>query len=192
MRLAVGIFGAEIILKQEDMIGSIIGAGLKIGGSIFGGITMSKAIKKAKAGIEQQKQKNQNWFDQRYNEDATQRADAQALLARTEENIKNRNLAAAGSQAVMGGTDESVAAQKAANNAALAQTASAINETADARKDQIEQQYRAKDNELQDKLNNLELQKAQQTASAVQGLAGAASDISGAFGSTAKTASTKS
>lgn len=167
------------------MIGSIIGAGLKIGGSIFGGITMSKAIKKAKEGIEQQKQKNQNWFDQRYNEDATQRADAQALLARTEENIKNRNLAAAGSQAVMGGTDESVAAQKAANNAALAQTASAINEKADARKDQIEQQYRAKDDELQEKLNNLQLQKAQQTAAAVQGLSGAASDISGAFGSTA-------
>ena len=89
------------------LIGSAIGAA----GSIFGGISASKAMKKIKSNVEAQRQKNQNWYDRRYNEDYTQRADAQRILTQTEESIKNRNKQAAGIQAVMGGTDESVAAR---------------------------------------------------------------------------------
>lgn len=98
----------------------LIGAAVGAAGSIFGGIAASKAIKKQKRMIQSQLKENQDWYDRRYNEDATQKADAQALLTQTEESIKNRNRAAAGAQAVMGGTDESVAAAKAANNKALA------------------------------------------------------------------------
>ena len=163
------------------MIGAAIGAGLKIGGSIFGGIKMSKAIKKMKAQIGEQMKENQNWYDRRYNEDATQRADAQALLTRTEESLKNRNAAAAGAQAVMGGTEESVAVAKEANNKALADVTTNIAVNADARKDQIEQQYMSKKNELQDKLNNLTMQGAQNTAAAVKGVSDAADGIAGIF-----------
>lgn len=161
------------------MIGAAIGAGLKIGGSIFGGIKMSKAIKKMKAQINNQLKDNQNWYDRRYNEDATQRADAQALLTRTEESIRNRNAAAAGAQAVMGGTEESVAATKEANNKALSDAVTNIAVNADARKDQIEQQYMNKKGELQDKLNNLTMQGAQNTAQAVNGVASVGNDIAG-------------
>jgi hypothetical protein len=161
------------------MIGAAIGAGLKIGGSIFGGIKMSKAIKKMKAQINNQLKDNQNWYDRRYNEDATQRADAQALLIRTEESIRNRNAAAAGAQAVMGGTEESVAAAKEANNKALSDAVTNIAVNADARKDQIEQQYMNKKGELQDKLNNLTMQGAQNTAQAVNGVASVGNDIAG-------------
>lgn len=45
----------------------------------------------------EQRRKNQDWYDRRYNEDATQRADAQAMLTRTAEAIRQRNLASAGS-----------------------------------------------------------------------------------------------
>lgn len=159
------------------MIGAAIGAGLKIGGSIFGGIKMSKAIKKMKAQINNQLKDNQNWYDRRYNEDATQRADAQALLTRTEESIRNRNAAAAGAQAVMGGTEESAAAAKEANNKALSDAVTNIAVNADARKDQIEQQYMNKKGELQDKLNNLTMQGAQNTAQAVNGVASVGNDI---------------
>ncbi|WP_337418175.1 hypothetical protein [Prevotellamassilia timonensis] len=161
------------------MIGAAIGAGLKIGGSIFGGIKMSKAIKKMKAQINNQLKDNQDWYDRRYNEDATQRADAQALLTRTEESIRNRNAAAAGAQAVMGGTEESVAAAKEANNKALSDAVTNIAVNADARKDQIEQQYMNKKGELQDKLNNLTMQGAQNTAQAVNGVASVGNDIAG-------------
>lgn len=163
------------------MIGSLVGAGLSAVGSVFGGISASKAMKKVKKNLEAQKQANQDWYDRRYNEDATQRADAQRILTKTEEMIKNRNKQAAGAQAVMGGTEESVAAAKAANNQALADATSQIAVNADARKDQIEQTYQQKDAQLQDALNNIEINKAQAISSAVQGVAQAGAGIAGAF-----------
>lgn len=163
------------------MIGSLIGAGLSAVGSIFGGISASKAMKKVKNNLENQKRENQDWYDRRYNEDATQRADAQRILSKTEESIRNRNRQAAGSAAVMGGTEESVAAAKAANNAALADATATIAANADARKDQIEAQYQQKKAQVDDALNNLEINKAQAISSAVQGVAQAGAGIAGAF-----------
>ncbi len=163
------------------MIGSIVGAGLSAVGSIFGGISASKAMKKVKKNLQAQKQANQDWYDRRYNEDATQRADAQRILTKTEESIKNRNRQAAGAQAVMGGTEESVAAAKAANNQALADATSQIAVNAEARKEQIEQTYQQKDAQINDALNNLEINKAQAISSAVQGVAQAGAGIAGAF-----------
>lgn len=155
----------------------LIGTALGAAGSIFGGISASKAMNKMKSNIEAQRKSNQDWYDRRYNEDATQRADAQRILTKTEESIKNRNRQAAGVQAVMGGTDESTAAAKAANNQALADTMSQIAVNADARKDQIEQTYRAKDDEYVNQLNQIEQGKAKAIAGAVQGVASAASSM---------------
>jgi hypothetical protein len=163
------------------MLGSLIGAGVGAIGSIFGGISASKAMKKVKANIEQAQTDNQNWYDRRYNEDATQRADAQRVLTMTEESIKNRNKQAAGTQAVMGGTEESVAATKAANNQALADATSQIAVNAEARKDNIENQYLNTKSNLNQQLNNFEIGKAQAIGQAVQGVASAASSIGSAF-----------
>lgn len=163
------------------MFGSIVGAGLSAVGSIFGGLSASKAMKKVRKNLQDQKQANQDWFDRRYNEDATQRADAQRVLAKTEESIRNRNREATGAQAVMGGTDESVAAAKAANNQALAEAASRIAVGSEARKEGIEQAYQQKDARLDDALNNFEINKAQAIASAVEGVSKAGAGIAGAF-----------
>lgn len=159
------------------IIGSAIGGSLGIGASIFGGISASKAMKKVKKNIEGQMNENQNWYDRRYNEDATQRADAQAILTRTEEAIRNRNRQAAGAQAVMGGTEESVAATKAANNEALAQATTNIAVNGEARKDAIEGQYLSTKSDLNNKLNNLEQARANAISQAVQGVAQAGSDM---------------
>lgn len=155
------------------LIGSAIGAA----GSIFGGISASKAMKRAKKNVEAQRKKNQDWYDRRYNEDATQRADAQRILTQTEESIKQRNKQADGSAAVMGGTDESVAAAKAANNQALADATSQIAANAETRKDNIEATYMANDNAFVEQLNQLEQGKAQAIGQAVQGVANAASSM---------------
>ena len=163
------------------MIGAAVGAGLKIGSSIFGGISASKAIKKMKNRVNQQMKENQDWYDRRYNEDSTQRADAQRLLTMTEDSIRKRNQSAEGSAAVMGGTDESTAAAKEANNKALADVTGEINAEADARKDQIEQQYQSKKADLNNHLNNLDQQKAQAVSDAVKAVADACSDIAGMF-----------
>lgn len=161
------------------LLGGAIGAGLGAVGSIFGGISASKAMKKVRNNLNEQRKANEDWYNRRYNEDATQRADAQAILTRTEESIRNRNRQAAGAQAVMGGTDESVAAAKAANNQALAEATTNIAVNADRRKDAIEQQYQAKDEALQQQLNDLEMKKAQATSQAIQGVAQAGANIAG-------------
>ena len=155
------------------LIGSAIGAV----GSIFGGIKAFKAMKKAKRNVEAQRQKNQDWYDRRYNEDATQRADAQRILTQTEESIKQRNKAAAGSAAVMGGTDESVAAAKEANNKALADATSQIAADAEARKDNIEATYMQNDNAFVEQLNAIEQGKANAISGAVQGVTNAVSQM---------------
>lgn len=163
------------------LIGSIAGGALGAAGSIFGGISASKAMRRVKKNLQTQKEANQNWYDRRYNEDATQRADAQRILTQTEESIRNRNRQAAGAQAVMGGTDESTAAAKAANAQALADATSQIAVNAENRKDQIEQTYQQRDSQINEALNNLEINKAQAISQAVQGVAKAGAGIAGAF-----------
>ncbi|MCI6343028.1 MAG: hypothetical protein MR788_10865 [Prevotella sp.] len=163
------------------LFGSIAGGALGAAGSIFGGISASKAMRRVKKNLQAQKEANQNWYDRRYNEDATQRADAQRILTQTEESIRNRNRQAAGAQAVMGGTDESTAAAKAANAQALADATSQIAAGAENRKDQIEQTYQQRDSQINEALNNLEMNKAQAISQAVQGVAKAGAGIAGAF-----------
>lgn len=163
------------------LIGSIAGGALGAAGSIFGGISASKAMRRVKKNLQAQKEANQNWYDRRYNEDAMQRADAQRILTQTEESIRNRNRQAAGAQAVMGGTDESTAAAKAANAQALADATSQIAVNAENRKDQIEQTYQQRDSQINEALNNLEINKAQAISQAVQGVAKAGAGIAGAF-----------
>lgn len=163
------------------IIGSAIGGALGIGGSIFGGVSASKAMKKVKRNLEGQMQDNESWYDRRYNEDATQRADAQRMLTITNDNIRQRNRQAAAAQAVAGGTEESVAAAKAAGNQALAEVASQIAVAGDRRKDMVEQQYMRAKGALNDSLNNLEINKAQNMRLAAQGVAQAGANIAGIF-----------
>lgn len=163
------------------MIGSLVGAGLSAVGGIFGGISASKAMKKVKKNLQERKQENEAWYDRRYNEDATQRADAQRILTKTEEMIRARNRQAAGAQAVTGGTEEGVAAAKAANNEAMADAASRIAVAGDSRKDQIEQTYQQRDARLDDALNDIEINKAKSVGAAAQGVMQAGAGIAGAF-----------
>lgn len=150
---------------------------MKIGGSIFGGLKASQAMKQLQKNLEQQRRENQDWYDRRYNEDATQRADAQRMLATTMDAIKDRNRDAAGTQAVMGGTEESVAATKAANANALADTAAQI-AVADAnRKDAVENQYLTRKSNLNKEINNLQKEKTNNIINAVNGVSSAANDI---------------
>lgn len=158
-----------------------IGAAVQAAGSLFGGVTSALANRKRRKRLNAQLKDNQAWYDRRMNEDATQRADAQRMLTLTEESIKNRNRAAAGTQSVMGGTDESTAATKSANNQALSQTASAIAANGDARKDYIESQYHQNRANIEGQLNGLDAEKVQNIATATKGVASAAGNFINAY-----------
>lgn len=159
------------------MLGALIGAGLGLASSIAGGIANRKARRKQEQMIAQQQRENQAWYDRTYNADPTKRADTVRLLTQMQEQIKNRNKAAKGRQAVMGGTEDSTTAVKEANNKTLADTTSQIVAANDARKDNIEQQYMNRKNQLQKQQMGMEAEKAADTANAVAGVAGTASNI---------------
>lgn len=159
------------------MIGALIGAGLSVASSIAGGIANRKARRKQEQMIAQQQRENQAWYDRTYNADPTKRADTVRLLTQMQEQIKNRNKAAKGRQAVMGGTEDSTTAVKEANNKTLADTTSQIVAANDARKDNIEQQYMNRKNQLQNQQMGLNAEKAADTANAVAGVDGTAANI---------------
>lgn len=159
------------------MLGALIGAGLGLASSIAGGVANRKARRKQEQMIAQQQRENQAWYDRTYNADPTKRADTVRLLTQMQEQIKNRNKAAKGRQAVMGGTEDSTTAVKEANNKTLADTTSQIVAANDARKDNIEQQYINRKNQLQNQQMGMEAEKAADTANAVAGVAGTAANI---------------
>lgn len=141
------------------MLGGLIGGALGAIGGIFGGISKNRMLKQQQRMVDEKKRENQDWYDRRYNEDSTQRADAQAVLTHTADMIRQRNQQAAGSAAVMGGTDESVAATKEANAKALADTTSQIAVAGEQRKDKIEGQYLSRKNALDEQLRALRGQR---------------------------------
>ena len=153
------------------VIGSAIGGSIGIAAGIFGGVSASRAMKKVKANIEQQRRENRDLYDRRINEDPTQRASAQRMLTLTGEEIRKRHRQTAGTSAVMGGTDESMAAEREANTGAMAEAASQIAVAGERRRDQIEDRYIQADNALTGQLNNMEMQKAANIAKAAGGVA---------------------
>lgn len=165
------------------MLGALIGAGLGLASSIAGGVANRKARRKQEQMIAQQQRENQAWYDRTYNADPTKRADTVRLLTQMQEQIKNRNKAAKGRQAVMGGTEDSTTAVKEANNKTLADTTSQIVAANDARKDNIEQQYMNRKNQLQNQQMGMEAEKAADTANAVAGVAGTAANIAASLDS---------
>lgn len=159
------------------MIGALIGAGLGLASSIAGGIANRKARRKQEQMLAQQQRENQAWYDRKYNEDPTKRADTVRLLTQMQEQIKNRNRAAKGRQAVMGGTEDSTTAVKEANNKTLADTTSQIVAANEARKDAIEQQYQQNKRSIQGQQMQMEAEKSADTANVVAGVAGTAANI---------------
>lgn len=159
------------------MIGVLIGAGLGLASSIAGGIANRKARRKQEQMLALQQRENQAWYDRKYNEDPTKRADTVRLLTQMQEQIKNRNRAAKGRQAVMGGTEDSTTAVKEANNKTLADTTSQIVAANEARKDAIEQQYQQNKRSIQGQQMQMEAEKSADTSNAVAGVAGTAANI---------------
>lgn len=137
-----------VIMAIAPLIGAGVSLASSIGNAIFGGISANKQKKEHLKAIRKQQQENRNWYNRRYNEDVTQRADVQRMLSRTNEAIKARNRAAAGKQKVVGGTDASLASTQQANARAVGDALSEVAAKAEARKDNIEAQYRERKADL--------------------------------------------
>ena len=164
------------------MITAAIGAGVGAASSILGGIGKNRALKRQIRALESQKRQNEDWYNRRYNEDSTQRADAQAMLTRTAEMLRQRNQQSAGAAAVMGGTNESLAADREAAAKTMADAASQIVVAGEQRKDNIENQYRDRDQQLSEQINALKGQKKSGLDIASDALGGAMSGAMSGMG----------
>lgn len=164
-----GVMAAAVL----PWIGAGVSAASSIGNAIFGSISANREKRKQLKALREQQRENRDWYNRRYNENATQRADVQRMLSRTNEAIAARNRAAAGKRAVIGGTDASLASTQQANAAAVGDAISEVAAKAEARKDNIEAQYRERKADLdaqEDAVKaNAEAAKRNATAQAATG-----------------------
>lgn len=125
--------------------------------------------------IQNQREENKKWYDQKMAEDYTQRSDAQNVLRKQKELLDEQYQRARATNVVAGGTDESLALQKAAANEAMGETMADIASQASDYKESVEQQYRAKEDAYVQQLAGIEQAKA-------QNIANAAGQVSSAIG----------
>lgn len=162
----------------------ILGIATGLAGGLLGSLGKDESISEQQRGINQLSRKNDAWYKLRYNEDPTQRVDTQRIISITEDALRKRNKAAEGRKAVMGGTEESVAAEKEAASRTLADVTSQIAASNERRKDQIEQQYLTRRNALDEQYYGLEAQRPNAYDIAGNMLAGASNgmQLGGGFG----------
>jgi hypothetical protein len=154
------------------MIGAIIGAAGSVASSLIGGAQAKRAAEKANKELAEQREKNEDWYRRRYNEDYTQSAEAQAAMTRARELAREQMASARGTAAVMGGTEAGMAAAQGAANDMLADTMSGIAQSATARKDAVESQYLQNEAALSQQQQNVyNQQAANSTAAANAGIA---------------------
>ena len=182
LELLQQIFAPDgVMMAITPLIGAGVSLASSIGNAIFGGLSANKQEREQLKAIRKQQRENRDWYNRRYNEDSTQRADVQRMLSRTNEAIKARNRAAAGKQKVIGGTDASLASTQQANAAAVGDALSEVAAKAEARKDNIEAQYRERKADLdaqEDAVKaNAEAAKRNATAQAATGAVNAGASL---------------
>lgn len=178
------------------MVGQIIGAAAQAGSSIYGAIESSAANKRAQQMIQNQRDENRKWYERKMREDFMKRSEAQNILRKHEELIKDQLQRARAINLVAGGTDESLALQQQAANNALGDTMADMAANASDYYDSVENQFRAQDAALNQQQIGLEQAKAQSIAQAAGQVGSAVSGlVTGVTGDTdvpsAKTPKTK-
>lgn len=148
------------------MIGAAIGAVAGLASNIIGGVISHNKAKKALGILRDQQQKNNDWYARRYNEDYLQTALAQSAITSARDYAKRTLRAARGTQAVMGGTEESVAAAQDSANGLISDTLRGLAANGTVRKDQIEEDYRRRDFDIANSFYKQYTQQADNAAAA--------------------------
>lgn len=174
------------------MVGTILGAAAQVGSSIYGAIESSQANKQARQMIQNQRDENKRWYDQKMAEDYMQRSDVQNVLRKQRELLNEQYQRARATNIVAGGTDESLALQQQAANEAMGNTMADIAANAANYKDSVEQQYRAQDAALNQQMIGVEQGNAQAIAQAAGQMGSAVSGLMTGVSGEGKTKATSS
>jgi len=133
---------------NRDMIGAIIGAVGSVAASLIAAHNGKKQAENAERERREQQRKLDDWYNRRSNEDVMQLADVQAALNSAREMSRDNIQAARGRAAVMGGSNQEVAAAQEAASKTIGDTARAVAATGTARKDAADEVYRQGDTNL--------------------------------------------
>lgn len=167
------------------MVGTLIGAAAQVGSSIYGAIKSSQANKRAEKLLQNQRDENKKWYDQKMSEDYSQRTDVQNVLRKQRELLQDQYKRARATNVVAGGTDESLALQQQAANDAMGETMADIAANADTYKEGVENQYRTQDAALNQQQIANEQNRAQTIANAAGQVGSAVSGLmAGGMGNT--------
>ena len=173
--LGMGVAG----MKPRKMIApAIIGAGISLGSSIFGGIKASKAAREAAQRQKEMEAKENAWYLRRYNQDYIDTAAGQNLVRRARDFAKENWRKAAGAQAVAGGTDAATAQAKEAGNKMMGETLGNIAGTDAIRKENIDNRHL--NNQLS--FTQMDMNREQNRANAITNAAQNASNAAMAMG----------
>lgn len=179
--ILLGDVGTVMLAIAPLVIAAGISAAASIGNAIFGSNSAARQRREQLAALRRERDANRAWYNRRYNEDATQRADAQRMMTRVNAYNKKRSQAAAGRRAVVGGTDATLATAQQANAEAVGNALSDISVNAEARKDNIEAQYRSNDQQLASQESSVkaaaEEARRSNVAQAATGVVNAASGV---------------
>lgn len=166
---------SDVAMQGESLaialpVAALIAGGLSAAGALGSTAISANASKKANAQADKvmadQQAKNDYWWQQKQNENYLESAEAQAAIAKAREMAQEQMATARGMQAVMGGTDATLASAQQSANKMLSDTMSGIAATSTARKDAAEQQYLGQNNALAQQLIATYQNKAAQNAAA--------------------------
>jgi len=122
----------------------LIQAGIGLGQSIISGNKAANDRQKAEALQQKQLADNESWYNNEYYTDYTKRADSQNLLKRLKETTDSNNKKTEMTAAITGATDESVQADRNANNKVVSDTYGNLAAMGAQHKDNVQQTYMAR------------------------------------------------
>ena len=122
----------------------LIQAGIGLGESIISGNKAANDRQKAEALQQKQLADNETWYNNEYYTDYTKRADSQNLLKRLKETTDSNTKRAEMTAAITGATDESVQADRNANNKVVSDTYGNLAAMGAQHKDNVQQTYMAR------------------------------------------------
>lgn len=150
---------------------------MQVGSTIYGLAESSRLNKEAQGELNKRRSENQQWYNQKMNEDYMMRSDVQNVLRKQRELLDEQYKRARATNIVAGGTDESLALQQREANKIMGDTMADIAANASAYKDNVEQQYRAQENNLSQQQQQIYTNRANATAQAASQAAGSGANL---------------
>lgn len=130
------------------MIGAAIGAGVSLVSGIMGASKASKAAKAQQQLINDQRTKNEAWYNRNYYQNYLDSSEARSAMKRVEDTMRRRNQEAQATAAVTGGTQEAVLAQQGNDQKMMSEVVGNLASRGDEIKRQVDAQNQANENAL--------------------------------------------